>query len=137
MKKLLASIVLAIFFMASIPTPALAMAEPDSVTLYDIEIFQGILVTDDFLAIVPYNIPFAVPPDEYITETFIFRLMSPDGATENGTMLAYPRYEGGYGKGVVSFYFEEGMVWNSAYIFRVQESVDLCGKFVGPAHSTD
>lgn len=61
-------------------------------------------------------------PDDNIDETFLFRLMSTDGSTENGTVLAYPKYTGGYGKGVVSFYFASGMTWEAAYIFRVQEN---------------
>lgn len=103
-------------------TPVYAMDEPDSVSLHDIEIFEDLLVTGDFMAVVPYETPFTTQPDDNIDETFTFRLMSTDGATELGRVLATPAYTGGYGSGIVSFYFESGMTWDSAYIFRVQEN---------------
>jgi len=122
MKRLIPAAVFAILLTLVLVAPVQAMAAPDSVTLSEIRIFQDILVTEDFLAIVPYNIPFAVQPDEDIDKTFVFSIITPDGLSENGTALAYPRYNGGYGKGIVSFYLESGMVWEAAYIFRVQEN---------------
>lgn len=103
-------------------SPAAAMDEPDSVSLSSIEMFQDLLVTDDFLAFVPYAIPFTTQPDDNIDDTFIFRLMSTDGLTELAATVATPSYDGGYGNGAVSFYVESGMTWESAYIFRVQEN---------------
>ena len=122
MRALLLIPLLLIVFAVALPTPVLAMDEPDSVSLYEIEIFEDLNVTGDFLAIVPYHIPFTTQPDDAIDDTFLFQIISPDGATINGTSLAYPRYYGGYGYGIVSFYFESGMAWGSAYIFRVQEN---------------
>ena len=106
------------------PMPVFAadLAEPSSVSLYSIEIFNGLLKAGDFTAIVPYNIPFATQPSININSTFIFSILSADGTTQLGSVLAYPRYNGGYGKGIVSFYIESGMVWETSYIFRVQEN---------------
>lgn len=105
------------------PAPVLAAEpEPVSVSLSEILIFNSLLVADDFLAFVPYDIPFAVAPDYNISDTFVFRLLSPDGLTEIGSVIASPAYDAGYGQGVVSFYVAAGMVSGSAYIFRVQQN---------------
>lgn len=102
--------------------PVYAMDEPESVSLYDIMIFQDLLYEDDFTAIVPYDIQFETTPDDDINQTFIFTIHSTDNTTELGAVIAYPRYYGGYGKGVVTFYIQTGMTWGSPYIFRVQEN---------------
>lgn len=103
-------------------SPAFANDEPDEMVdaLYDIRIFEDLITTGDFLAIVPYDIPFASTPDETINDTFLFRML--DGSTELGVVTAYPYYDKGYGKGVVSFYFESGTTWETAYTFRIQEN---------------
>ena len=104
-----------------LPSPVMAMDEPDSVALEDIMIFQDLIVTDDFLAIVPYEIPFTAAPDDNIDDTFIFSMISSNGTTL-GSTTAYPYNESGYGSGIVSFYFESGTIWEEDYIFRVQEN---------------
>jgi hypothetical protein len=122
MKALFLIVALLITVTIALPMPVQAMDEPNSVSLYDIEIFNSLAVANDFLAIVPYHIPFTTIPTNAIDQTFLFQIISPDGATINGTSLAYPRYTGGYGYGIVSFYFSSGMTWGNAYIFRVQEN---------------
>lgn len=105
------------------PSHALAANEqPTSVSLDEIIIFNGLLVTGDALAFVPYEISFITAPDPNITATYLFRLMSADGATEIGTVTAQPDYDGGYGPGAVSFYIEGGLTEGTAYIFRVQQN---------------
>lgn len=96
--------------------------EPESVSLSEILIFNSLLVDNDFLAVVPYDISFDTEPEANIDDTYIFRIISPDGTTDNGTVLATPAYNGGYGPGIVSFYFESGMAFDEAYIFRVQQN---------------
>lgn len=102
--------------------PVRAMDEPLTVTLSDIEIYQDVLTTGDFLAIVPYDIPFTTQPDDDINLTFIFIMRNTSNNETLGITTAYPRYNGGYGKGIVSFYFESGITWGQSYIFRVQEN---------------
>jgi len=105
-------------------TPALAIAEPTEVSLEGIVIFQDLIDDYDFLAIVPYNIAFITEPDENINETYIFQMLSSDNYSELGFMLASPSYNGGYGPGVVAFYFSAttNMTWGEDYIFRVQQN---------------
>lgn len=121
--RLIGIMMLGILPVVTIATPALASTpEPTTVSLEEIVVFHDLLVTDDFLAFVPYEISFVTEPDANIGETYIFRLLSPDGSTENGTALATPAYNGGYGSGAVSFYFASGMTSGLAYIFRVQQN---------------
>lgn len=125
MKRLITAAFLVLIMMLFIPTPAMAMDEPDTVVLSDIMIFHDILVAGDSLAIVPYNIEFGSQPDDNIDQTFIFVLRDPDNTETLGMVTAYPRYNGGYGKGLVSFYIEDGLTTNEAYIFRVQENTSF------------
>lgn len=122
MKRLGLAVLLAMASVLGLAIPAYANAEPVEMTnaLHDIQIFKDLLVTGDFLAIVPYDIPFTTIPDEPINQTFIFSMW--DGATQNGTALAYPYHDKGYGTGIVSFYFPTGTTWEYAYTFRVQEN---------------
>lgn len=120
--RVMALTVIGLVTVVTMVFPVLAAEpEPDSVSLEGIVVFQDLITDGDWLAVVPYNIP--VTGATYpINQTFIFRLLSPDASTENGTTLAYPAYNDGYGSGMVSFYFESGMEDGGAYIFRVQEN---------------
>lgn len=122
MQKRILFIAGVILILFAISSPVFAMDKPDSVSVDNIEIFKDLLATDDFLAIVPYAIPFTTQPDNNINETFIFQIKSADGTVLYGRALATPAYTGGYGSGVVSFYFGSGMAWDTEYTLRVMEN---------------
>lgn len=113
-------------FIAVILIPSsVAMADdeqPDTVSLYEIEIFNSLLVSNDFLAVVPYQLSFDSDPDIGIDQTYIFRLLSPDKSDELGTTTGQTTFNDGYGLGMVSFYIESGMTANTSYVFRVQQN---------------
>lgn len=121
MKRFLLVILVVFAGIMAAPPGAFAMAEPTTASLYEIKIFKDILYIGDYLAIVPYHIEFAVQPDENIDSTFLFSIIS-SNTTQMGAALAYPRYYGGYGKGIVSFYIQSGMTWGASDTFRVQEN---------------
>ena len=121
-KRLITATIIALAVLLGVTVPAFAMDEPDSVSLDNIEVFKDQITTGDFLAVVPYHIPFTTQPDDNIDETVTFRVMSANGTTEYGSVTAYPKYDGGYGDGIVTFYIESGMVWEESYIFRVQQN---------------
>ncbi|MBA7674440.1 hypothetical protein ES703_82654 [subsurface metagenome] len=125
-KRRIKSSILALVVLVALilpPSPALAAEpEPDSVSLSGIMMFNDLILTGDFLAFVPYNIPFTAAPDYNISETFIFQVLNADNATILGTTLATPAYDSGYGPGVIAFYIESGMTWGEAYIFRVKQN---------------
>lgn len=111
-----------LFYWLSLPLNTLAIAAPDDVSLDGITLFNSLISDNDTLAIVPYSITFTTEPTQKIDQTFIFSMRSADNSTEYGSVLAYPYYNGGYGSGVVSFYFESGITWGSSYSFRLQEN---------------
>ena len=121
-KRTIYALILAVSLLSAVASPALAIDEPDSVKLSDITVFQDLIVTGDFLAVVPYAIPFGTLPDERIDESFIFSIRSANATEELGSVLAYPGYTLGYGDGTVSFYIEDGMTWDEAYVFRVMQN---------------
>jgi hypothetical protein len=103
-------------------SPAYAMAEPTSVTLSNIQEYNGLVVAGDALFIVPYEIPFASTPSVPIGNAFLFRMLNAAGTADIGAAIPFPYHELGYGSGIFSFYFTSGIVANTAYIFRVQEN---------------
>lgn len=109
-------------------TMAVARADtpdPDEApSLHDIRVYRHLLEDDDFLAIVPYIVTYETTPDLGIDKTFVFRLLDTDGETELGAILAYPYYDGGYGEGIVSFYFsaDEAPTWDEEYFLTVTEN---------------
>jgi len=122
MKRMLSALAVCLMLILAVARPALAMDEPDSVLLHDIEVFHDLIVEGDFLVVVPYDIPFTTQPDNDIDETFIFTMVSNNSTAIIGTISAYPRYNGGYGQGVVSFYFSANVTLDQPYKFRVQEN---------------
>ena len=88
-KRAIYALILAVSLLSVIASPALAIDEPDSVQLSDITVFQDLIVTDDFLAVVPYAIPFGTLPDERIDESFVFSIMSANAAEELGLSLIH------------------------------------------------
>lgn len=122
MKRILLSIALCLVFSVVSAPAALAMGEPDSVSLHDIEVFHDLIVAGDFLAVVPYNIPFTTLPADDIDKTFIFSMISNNSTAVIGTVSAYPRYNKGYGGGLISFYFSANISLNQPYKFRVMEN---------------
>lgn len=112
---------LLIFLIMASPVMA-ADEQPTKVSLYDIEAFNSLLVDDDFLAVVPYELTFSTNPEALISQTYIFRILNSDATEELGSVLAVPAYNSGYGYGVISFYIESGMTVGATYILRVQQS---------------
>jgi hypothetical protein len=115
-----------VFFLTS---PAAAdTPDPDETpTLYDFRIYHHVIEEDDFLAVVPYRIPYATAPDIGIDKTFIFRMTDTDNVTELGTILAYPYYNSGYSEGVISFYFQasSNVTWEELFPVSIIENPAL------------
>lgn len=122
MKKLLWGIMVAIVAMLIWSVPVLAIDEPSGVSLEDIMVVEDVINDGDAVAFVPYTVSFGTEPDENIDLTFIFTMLSPDTTQQLGQVTAFPFQNGGYGSGLVSFYYEDGLVTGTAYTFRVQEN---------------
>ena len=114
-------VVIVMFLMAS---PVLAADPPDSISI-DVKYANRNLIEDgDMLFYAIYDIAYAILSDEDIDEIFIFRLVDTDGTTELGSNEAFPFQNQGYGKGLISFYFNAAdaaaLVWQTSYYIRVQ-----------------
>lgn len=125
MKRLLVLAIISLFGVLSLYSPALAADDdPDSVSLYDVRVYKHLIEEDDWLAVVPYSIPYTSEPDLSIDKMYIFRLIAADNVTEIGSKLAFPYINGGYGDGIVSFYFDANSApaWDTDYSLRVDQN---------------
>ncbi len=97
-------------------------AQPTSVSLSDVNVYNSLITLNDTLFIAKYNIVYGTIPTTTVDTTFIFELK--DGATLKGSVTAYPYYNLGYGQGVVSFYFPpgSGIIWGTGYDIVISES---------------
>ncbi len=115
------AVFIVMFLMAS---PVLAADPPDSISI-DVRYVNRNLIEDgDLLFYAIYDIDYTLLPDEDIDEIFIFRLVDTDGVTELGSNEAFPFQNQGFGKGLISFYFNAtdaaALVFGSSYYIRVQ-----------------
>lgn len=122
MKKLLLGFTAAALTAIIWASPVFATDEPDTVSLDDILVIEDVISTGDAIVFVPYTISFTTVPEANINLTFIFTMLSPDATEQIGHVTAFPFQNGGYGGGLVGFYYEDGVTTGSAYTFRVQEN---------------
>lgn len=130
---LILSIFLAIVMMCASQNRSYAdTAQPSSVNIQDVDIYNSLIQANDFLAVVPYTIAYPSTPSDSIDKTFTFEFIDTDGATLLGAVTAYPFYNSGYSQGVVSFYFSANITaWGLLYTIRVAESPAF---FTSPAY---
>jgi len=121
-RKLLIALTMVVFSGALNAVPVLAMDEPDSVSLSGIKVYSDLITTGDMTIIVPYSIPFTTTPDVRLGDAYLFRMLNTDNSTEMGAVVPYPYNELGYGSGIVSFYLATGGIWDTSYVFRVQQN---------------
>lgn len=131
MKKGHYIIITLLLFLLSVALPFVSFnharadtAQPSSVSIHDISIYNSLINTGDFLAVVPYTISYTSVPSDAVNKTFLFELIDTDGATLLGSITAYPFANSGYGEGIVSFYFSANntLTWGAAYNVKVAES---------------
>lgn len=102
MKKLL-TIILVLFLL---PTGiALAIADPDSVEVSAVYVYESLLEEDDVGILIDYYIDYPSLPDETVTEAFLAVFVDTDGATQLRSVAPYTYTDSGYGKGLVWIYF--------------------------------
>lgn len=121
------------------PLSVFAIVAPDSIDILSKSVYRNLLETNDRLYLFQYELAYAAYPTDYpVNQAFIFSLKN--GATLLGTVLAYPYWSSapgdaqGYGKGVVSFYFnadfvngaddifgniDDPIVWGTAYTLTI------------------
>ncbi len=82
-----------------------AIDNPTTISIEDVRAYDGVLVTDDLLLVVEYNIVYASTPTETIDQAFLGRFKR-DG-TEYASVEPYPYNDKGYGRGVFSLYWSK------------------------------
>lgn len=94
---------------------AFAIEDPDSMTINSIDCYEGVVQPEDELCVVYYEIDYATPPTETVTQAFVGRFFKDGVETNSVAPFTYtgsvstttPPYKG-YGQGIFSFY------WNAA-----------------------
>lgn len=132
MKKIIASLILAVSIIAGHSIPALAIAAPDSapsVLSSDIHVYRNSLETGDMLIVFRENTPYATTPTDFTyPQAFVWRLIDTDGTTEIAQALGYVYNESGFGYNVISFYLSAaeftaaGLAWGDALFLRLSET---------------
>lgn len=122
MRRLCSVLVLLAILLCLIPaSPVYADPDlPDSVTLEHTYYNRHLIENNDFLLMVHYNLYYSgAYPTPTADNVFVFRLYAPNGTTELGQALPYVYENGGYGQGVVAFYFSaiDAPTWNNTYIY--------------------
>lgn len=120
MKKRLTvlAIVASLFLLFVWATPALAVSDPDSISMPTCKVFQNIFEDDDMLFLISYEVEYTVEPDEPASSTFLMTIYDTDGTTEIlSRPLNYYQYN------IHSVYFDAtaaaSLVWESEYVVRV------------------
>lgn len=107
-------------------TPAYAVTPPpDSDPIVNSKkVYRNLLEDGDRLFVIYANIPYAEPPDEPVTETFVWELIGTDGETVLGSTVGYAYVNSGYGYNVYSLYFPaaDALEWqpDPPYTVRLQ-----------------
>ena len=126
---------------ALLPGQALAIADPDSITLEMVRAYSGVLETGDMLVVVHYDLAYTSTPAEQIGDAYLGRFFR--GTTELNSVEPFPFNDRGYGVGVFSLYWTASQVTSDSIEFEDTNSenyaVSLQGKvgvFPGSAPSS-
>ena len=100
--------------------------DPDSTpTLVEVNAYQNVRKSGDWLLVIYANIPYGTIPDLPVTQTFIWSLIDTDNATVFGSTVGCGYNDDGYGYNVSSMYWDsanvtaQGMTWGTVYPLRL------------------
>jgi hypothetical protein len=122
MKKRLRKLAIAILVVAMCVitplTPCFAIANPTSITIHTLKVFQNIFETGDILFVCSYDIAYTVEPTEDCEDAFLFNLYG-----TNGTTLIAQRAVQYYQYNITSLYFNAtaaaSLTWETAYKLKI------------------
>lgn len=103
MRHVAFSIIIGALIVGALPASVLAQASPDDLIILSVQGYTDLLETDDLLLVVHYDIEYASPPTQLVSDTFIARFLR-DTTDLNSTEL-FPFNERGYNEGIFSFYW--------------------------------
>jgi len=85
------------------PGTASAQAAPDDLIILSVQGYTGALEEDDLLLVVHYDIEYASPPAQLVSDTFIGRFLI--GTADKNSTELFPFSQRGYNEGLFSFYW--------------------------------
>jgi len=93
---------------------------PDVLEIIDVSVYRHVVESDDFLAMVEFNIEYTDAPDAAANNYYLFRFLDSDGY-EIGQTLPYSFGLNGYQYGVTGFYFsvEDAPTWEYAHSIKL------------------
>jgi len=112
--KYLAGVLFALVLLLSIVTPVLAVANPDSIYINSVRVFENLWETDDQLYFVEYEVNYASEPTEEPGDTFLIGIF--DGST---VLVTAPIVDYQHNISVIYLDADEALVWGSDYSIKV------------------
>jgi len=117
-------VLLVLLFMlatAFFPRAALAISDPDSISIERVKVFKGVWEANDWLFICEYDVEYGVTPSEDPEDTYLAAVYDENGVSVGANPLNY------YDHNVISVYFtssqaaSKSMDWDQigSYNFRI------------------
>lgn len=117
-------VVLLIWLFIGVGVALAAVPTPTTYTIVSIEAYQSVVVTNDQLYLVSFDLSDSTSINESATEAWLVRML--DEGVEIATVAPYAFYNSGYAQGLVSFYFDpldaDLPTWSTANL-----SIELTG----------
>jgi len=123
----------AVIVLLLLPGRVSAQAVPDDLIVLSVQGYTNLLEDDDLLLVVHYDIVYASPPTQLVSDTFIGRFLR-DTTDLNSTEL-FPFNQRGYNEGILSFYWTatqrstDSVEYNNTnsenYLIRLQGKVGV------------
>ncbi len=115
MKKLFASVLLALSVLVVFPASVLAIADPDTPPQVSaVYVYEDLLETGDVGVLIDYYLDYAVLPDETATEAYLGVFVDTDGTTQLKAVAPYTFVDSGYGRGLIWIYFSAAEVTDNS-----------------------
>jgi len=93
------------------------VADPDSIVLYSVRVFQNIFETGDQLFVYRYDVAYDPEPDELASETFLVSILN-----AGGTTVLFQRPLINYQHNIISIYLDsdQAVTWGQSNVVRLQ-----------------
>lgn len=119
-------VVAALLYLLLAVTPAWAVANPDTIGIADVYVFEDVLESGDTLVYARYDVSYASEPSEGAEDTFLMAIYAADGTT----LMCPPRPLNYYQHNIISIYLsadDNTLTWEAAYKVRIMGSPAVFG----------
>lgn len=91
--------------LAWLPSAVLAIADPDTLWVRGVYVFEDCLEDGDVGVLVEYEVDYTVLPSEVVTEAYLVIFIDSDGTTQLAATAPYAYVDNGFGRGAAWIYF--------------------------------